>query len=444
MAQSLGLNLLARILADQRLSDFYLLKREYFIEGERESFDWVAQHVEEHGALPTIEFAVRRQRQSSLAAPDTTDPYGVWHTEYINRAMYNSFNSLLPEINRKLGDRDSRGAFTDVLNFVDNVQRINADAQRDMVRGHEVATEVINRLRELRSKHGMTGVPTGYKTIDAATHGYQGGDLIVFAARPGIGKSTLAIKTLLAAYRAGKVPMLVTMEMPRVQIFTRLMAMMGGMNMKTLRLGRLSTFGEYRLLDLQGQLQTSNTPMYIVEGQFKKNINDLTSLVLSVRPDILIVDGAYLLKLPYSDSRMPVWQRIGEIAERLKSLAMTNDIPVWTTFQINREGGKRTKAGHDPGVEHLMLADAIGQLASLVVGMFSDEGGDNPDAEVQRRLRSLKGREGENFQLSMNWQWDVMDFEEIVDPLDSIGERSEAEVIEMEESGEVFIEYDEE
>ena len=442
MAQTLGLNLLSRLLADARLSDFYLLRREHFTEGaERDCFDWLTRQLEEHGILPTVEFAIRKKK---LKAVDSEDPYGVWYTEYITRAMYGRFNTLLPELNKRLADRDTRGAFDQVLKFVDEAQIINADAQRDLFRGHEVAGEVIERLRELRGKHGLTGIPTGFPTVDEATHGYQGGDLVVFAARPGIGKSTLAIKTMLAAHNAGMIPMLVTMEMPRVQITTRMMAMMTGMNMKLLRIGQLSSFGEARLIAEQEAMRVSSHPLYIIEGQFRKNINDLAALVLSVRPHILIVDGAYLLKLPTVDARMPIWQRIGEIAEKLKSIAMTNNIPVWTTFQINREGGKKDKSGKDPGVEHLMLADAIGQLASLVVGMFSDEGGDNPDAEVQRRLRSLKGREGENFQLLMNWRWDTMNFEEIEDPLANMQVISEADVIRRENDGETGNETDSE
>ena len=410
MAQALGMNLIARILLDGRTSDFFQLKKEHFQDEEIQIYEAVDKHLKEHGILPTLEFF---QRHHELSAPDSEDPYGVWHQEYIDRALYNRFNDLIPSVQRKLAQQDARAALDETVDFVETAHSIRTDGQRDVTTGVQFGTEVIDEFRRLRGLHGMSGIPTDWATLDATTHGLQNGDLILFAARPGVGKSTVAAKLTVAAHSHGYIPLLVSMEMKRVQIGARILGMQAGINMKVLRSGHMTTLVENRMTEAVRRMEAATNPMYLIEGQFRKSVNDLYALVHSLEPNLVIVDGAYLLKLPGASARMPLWERMGEIAQILKSMSITCNIPVIGTFQINREGGKKDKHGKDTGIEHLQLSDALGQLASLVVGIFKDE--DTPDAEVDshRRLKILKGREGERGEFYINYNFNKMDFTEI-------------------------------
>jgi replicative DNA helicase len=413
MAQSVGLNLLAVLLSEGRTSDFYTLKREYFVKEEVSVYDWINTHVEQHGLLPTLRFTKKR---TSLRDPDSGDPYGVWQQEYINRAIYNRFNSLLPSVTKLLSEKKSSEALDAVLAFAENAQSIRTNGQQDISGIATLGEEVLEEFRRLRDKDGLTGVPTGYPSLDAATQGYQNGTLIVLAARPGIGKTTFAIRAMLKAHEAGKIPLFISMEMKRQQIGARLLAMASKVNLKVIRKGHLTTIAEEMLIRKTQELARMQ-PLYLLEGQFRKTINDIKALVQTLSPDILIVDGAYLLKLPNAPTNMPLWQRIGEVAERLNNIALTANIPVLATFQINREGGKVAKSGRrELGVEYLMLADAIGQLAHLVIAMLANENSEDPDADKQRILKTLKGREGEDAEILMNWNYERMLFNEVVDP----------------------------
>jgi replicative DNA helicase len=411
MAQSIGMNLLARLLLDGRSPEFFKLKRDYFIREELEVYDWLTKHVERHALLPSFSFARKR---TALRNPDSDDPYGVWHHEYLNRAIYNRFNELLPKVNKLLSERKSEEALDSVVSFVERAESIRTNGERDLVDIAKLGEEVLSEFTRARDKKGMIGIPTGYPSLDATTQGYQNGTLIVLAARPGVGKSTFAIKTMLEAHRNGRIPLFVSMEMKRAQIGARLLTMASGLNLKMIKGGHLTTFAEDKLIETTEELKAQQ-PMYVLEGQFRKTVNDLRALVQSLKPHILIIDGAYLMKLPHVTTRMSLWERIGEIAERLNNIGLTESIPVFATFQINREGGK-VKQGH-LGVEHLMLADAIGQLAHLVMAMLAPEGGDSPDAEKIRIVKTLKGREGEEAEFTINWDYERMDFSEILDPL---------------------------
>lgn len=411
MPQSLGLNLLAKTLVEGRLSDFHLLKREYFYEAEVEVYDWIAAHVDRHGELPSMSFTSRR---IDIAAPDSDDAYGVYYDDYIERAIYNRFNDISPELQRALTRRRATEALNLITQFVEDSHSVRTDGARDLVNAFQVGEEVLRELRRLRVMHGLSGVPTGWPTLDTITHGFQRGDLIIFAARPGVGKSTAMMRMAATARAHGHVPLLVSMEMPRVQILMRMFAEAAGIDLTTLQAGQMTTHAEQAIQRIVTDLENS-TPLYIIEGHFRKEIGEIASIVHSLRPNIVFIDGAYLLKLGTATSRMAKWEVVGEIAQSLKSLAMVTQIPIVASFQITREGAKRKG---EVGVEHIQLSDAIGQLASLVIGIFEDEGGDDPSAEVQRRLKVLKGRSGERGQWFINWRWDRMDFTEIVDQVD--------------------------
>ena len=397
MAQSLGLNLLAKVLTDNRLSDFYLLRGDYFYDEEREIYDWIEAHVHRHGSLPSMDFTARRV---GIEEPDSTDAYGVWFNEYIERAIYNRFSDTMPNIQQALNARRATDALNLVTQFVEDTHSIRTHGSQDLVTASQVGEEVMAELRRLRVVHGLSGIPTGYPTLDRITHGFQNGDLILFAARPGIGKSTVMMRMARFAHAAGYVPLFISMEMTRVQIMMRMFAEMAGVDMNALQTGELTTASEGRLVQIVQNVENRH-PFYIIEGQFRKDINEIASVVNSLRPNIIFIDGAYLLRLPNA-GRMAKWEIVGEIAQSLKTLGMVNQIPVIASFQITREGGK--KRG-DAGLEHLQLSDALGQLASLIVGIFDDEETDDSLLSTERRMKVLKGRAGERGQWFINWIW---------------------------------------
>jgi len=417
MAQSLGLNLLARILTDGRLSDFTSLKRDSFYKrAETKVYDWIAAHVERYGVLPSL-LLTRRKTQKGIAPPDTDDAYGIWFDDFIERAIFNRFNVMIPELQRMLSaqsGRRAREALDTLLNFSEEAQSIRTDGARDLVTATQVGREVLDHLRELRATHGISGITSGWRYLDEMTHGFQSGDLIIFASRPGIGKSTAMIEMARHAHSAGSVPLFVSMEMKRVQIGSRLFASATRTNMKWLKRGEMTSYMEEQLTEAVDQFE-ANTQFYFVEGQFRKKIGEIASLVNSLRPDILFIDAAYLLSIP-NTARMAKWEIVAEIAQALKNIAMLNNIPVIVSFQITREGGKK-KHDKDVSSEHLQLSDALGQLASLIIAIFEDEsgteGGASSEASLFRRFRVLKGREGERGQWQINWDFETMDFSEI-------------------------------
>lgn len=207
------------------------------------------------------------------------------------------------------------------------------------------------------------------------------------------GKTYVMSKAVVAGYLQDKVPMVVTMEMSAKQLARRQLGLLQQVSVTQIRLGRLSHWGEQKLRNGIVSLETEHEnghPFYILQGNLMTTVEDVGNYAKEMRPDVLYVDGAYLLmsNLKFGSK----WERISHTAEYLKSLALTLDIPVIATYQFNRKGGG--------SLANIGGADSVGQLASIVIGIETEsdteEGSVGGWSSVDYKiLEFLKGREGE-------------------------------------------------
>jgi len=206
------------------------------------------------------------------------------------------------------------------------------------------------------------------------------------------GKSYLMLKMALTAKLAGFFPLFVTMEMSPLQCARRVLAMHAGVPASLIRLGRLSCWGRDKLVSTvrwAGEAQENDRQFLLMRGSLTTTVEDVVLRVRELRPHIVFVDGAYLLRTrSKSEAR---WERVTETAEYLKMVASDFNIPLVASYQFNRRG-----AGSLGNIAH---ADAVGQLASIVIGMDDEEqSSTDPMSWGQRSyklLELLKGREGE-------------------------------------------------
>jgi replicative DNA helicase len=141
-------------------------------------------------------------------------------------------------------------------------------------------------------------------------------------------------------------------------------------------------------------------------------VEDLWNLAQTLNPDHIIVDGAYLLSHP--NPRLNRFDRVAENSRLLKSAVATNlGVPATCSWQFNREAAKKAKAkkGGDKGdLEDIGFADEIGQLSSLVLGLYQP---DSVETLHQRQIQIIKGRNGECSGFNINWDFRTMDFSEV-------------------------------
>ena len=216
----------------------------------------------------------------------------------------------------------------------------------------------------------LAPVPTGFAMKDELLGGgLQRSDLIVLAARPSLGKSTLALNIGRHAAGQGAVVGVFSLEMGKEQIGLRLLSSEANVNGHRLRLGLLSETEERRLLDAIGML--SDLPIYIDDTPIQGIVEmrgKASRLHAERGLDLLIVDYMQLISGGRTDNRV---QEMGEISRSLKAMARDMDIPVLACSQLSRAVEQRPT--HRPVLSDLRESGSIEQDADVVAFIYRED-----------------------------------------------------------------------
>ena len=289
-----------------------------------------------------------------------------------------------------------------------SVDQILDDAERAIFRVAEdrlrtgflpikiVAEGSLKAIEELTErKELITGISTGFLQLDELTAGFQPSDLIVLAARPAMGKTTLALNIAAqAALRHGKTAGIFSLEMSHQQVFFRLLCSEARVDAHRLRTGRVGRDDWQRIIKAFGGL--SEAPMYIDDtpgmGVMEMRAKS-RRLKLERGLDLLVVD--YLQLMRGRDRRDSRQQEISDISRSLKELAKELNIPVVALSQLSRAPEQR-HGDRRPQLSDLRESGAIEQDADVVLFLFREElyKRDDPDLKGKAELIIGKQRNG--------------------------------------------------
>jgi replicative DNA helicase len=209
-------------------------------------------------------------------------------------------------------------------------------------------------------------------SLDERTDGAQGGDFIVLAARPSVGKTFFMLNTALQAWRNGSKVLFVTMEMLAMQCMIRVAALNSGIPHSRIKTGRLSDFAVAELQRHVEIFRETDTFRFL-EAELVGSVEDVVLKIQEYQPDVVFVDGAYLLRNSDSLAR---WDRVMTVAEELKKCAMRQQIPVFASYQQGRAAVSRSGSGNESvrgSLGTIGYSDAPGQLATIALDMKDDE-----------------------------------------------------------------------
>jgi replicative DNA helicase len=259
------------------------------------------------------------------------------------------------------------------------------------------------------------GLMLGWPTLDKMTGGLSIGDLISFIGRPAMGKSWFMLYMALHAWSQGKVPMFVSMEMQPLIIQQRLLAIQAELPFSGLRDGALTTADYKKMKTLMLANKHGTTPFHVIDGNLTATVSDIYTLARQLKPDLVIIDGAYLLKHPTERDR---FKRVAENADLIKQqiCALAPTLCSWQ-FARPQKGNKSSKVKEAPTLDDIGYTDAIGQLSALVCGIMQPE---SAETTKQREVLILKGRNGEAGQFNVNWDFDfTTNFSEVTGELEA-------------------------
>jgi replicative DNA helicase len=230
-------------------------------------------------------------------------------------------------------------------------------------------------LEELESiaNHGggLTGVSTGFADLDAKTNGLHGGQLVVVAARPAMGKSTLALDFARhASIKNGQTSAVFSLEMSRIEIVMRLLSAEARVHLQNMRAGKMTDDDWARLAQRIGEV--TSAPLFIDDSP------NLTMMELRAkcrrlkqRNDLKLVVVDYLQLMTPSkrlDSRQ---QEVSDMSRSLKLLAKEINVPVVALSQLNRAAENR--GDKKPQLSDLRESGAIEQDADLVILLHRED-----------------------------------------------------------------------
>ena len=273
---------------------------------------------------------------------------------------------------------------TEVDTLVDQAQAeiyavTDGNAKEDYVSFSEALEETINEIDANSNRpDGVYGVPTDFIEFDELTGGLHGGQMIVIAARPGVGKSTLALDIARsAAIHHQMTTVFFSLEMSRTELAMRVLSAEGKISMGRLKKGDLDTEGWTNLATLQGRIDSA--PLFIDDSP-NMTLMEIRAKCrrLKQRNDLKLVVLDYLQLMCSGKKVESRKQEVSEFSRSLKLLAKELDVPVIALSQLNRGSEQRTDKR--PMVSDLRESGSIEQDADMVI-LLHREDMYNPDSE---------------------------------------------------------------
>ncbi|MGA0212587.1 MAG: replicative DNA helicase, partial [Flavobacteriaceae bacterium] len=268
---------------------------------------------------------------------------------------------------------------TDVFDLLDEAESKLYDVtQGNIKRSSESAQSLVleakRKIEEISKQDGLSGVSTGFEKLDKITSGWQPSDLIIIAARPGMGKTALTLSMARNIAVTKQIPVaFFSLEMSSVQLITRLISAETGLSSEKLRTGKLADH-EWQQLNVKVS-DLEKAPLYIDDTP-SLSIFDLRAKARRLSSQfgikLIIIDYLQLMVGTTSSKGGNREQEISTISRNLKALSKELDIPIIALSQLSRAVETRG------GVKRPMLADlresgAIEQDADIVTFIYRPE-----------------------------------------------------------------------
>ena len=270
------------------------------------------------------------------------------------------------------------------LNEELTVEQVIADAEsklfdvterqmsKELIPMREAVSDYFDRIEYLMAnRNHALGVPSGFKDLDKLLGGFQKSDLIIFAGRPGMGKTSFMLSAALNMARLGQRIAIFSMEMGVEQIVQRLISMESAINSQSLRLGQLTQQEWARFVHAAGNL--SKFPIYIDDSAALNPLELRTKCLRMQREhglDLVVVDYLQLMNAggTYENNRV---QEVSYISRNMKELAREFNVPILSAAQLSRAVEQRQDKR--PQLSDLRESGSLEQDSDIVMFLYRDD-----------------------------------------------------------------------
>ncbi len=363
----------------------YLRKEAFYVDAHQTIFSAISELSNDNKPIDILTVTEQLRKDGTLE--EVGGPYYI--TQLSNRVAssanieYHSHIVIQKHIQRQLitiageiGEKafeDTADAFQlldesekKLFEIKDESMTKNYDDVRDLI------NKAIKEIETLKSDvEGLTGVPTGFTGLDRITAGWQRSDLIILAARPGMGKTAFVLSMARnAAVLSKKSVAIFSLEMSSLQLTKRLISAEAELNADKLRTGKLE---DYEWQQLHSKISKIEEAKIFIDDTPALTVLDLKAKARRLKRhqniDMIVVDYLQLMRADEGNkSAGNREQEIGYISRSLKGLAKELDIPVIALAQLSREVEKRQDKR--PMLSDLRESGSIEQDADLVTFIY--------------------------------------------------------------------------
>lgn len=290
--------------------------------------------------------------------------------KYIQRSLIKISNEIIEE---------AYDETSDVFDLLDAAEsKLYEVTQGNIKRSTETAQSLViqakKKIQEISNKEGLSGIPSGFDKLDKLTSGWQPSDLIIVAARPGMGKTALTLSMARNMAVGQNIPVaFFSLEMSSVQLITRLISSETGLSSEKLRTGKLEKH-EWEQLNVKVK-DLEKAPLFIDDTP-SLSIFDLRAKARRLASQhgikMIVIDYLQLMTAGGSGKNGNREQEISTISRNLKALAKELEVPVIALSQLSR--AVETRGGSKrPLLSDLRESGAIEQDADIVAFIYRPE-----------------------------------------------------------------------
>ena len=364
-----------------------LHKDVFYVEAHQHIFEAIFQLFQEAQPIDllTVSNKLKMNEKLDIAGGDyylielTRKVGSSAHIEFHARIILQKFvQRSLIKISTEIIE-DSYADNKDVFDLLDDAEaKLYEVTQGNLKKSVETAQDLViqakQKIEEISNKDGLSGIPSGYDKLDKLTSGWQPSDLVIIAARPGMGKTALTLSMARNIAVNTNIPVaFFSLEMSSVQLITRLISSETGLTSEKLRTGKLEKH-EWEQLNVKAKALES-APLFIDDTP-SLSIFDLRAkarrLASQHKIKLIIIDYLQLMTAGSSQKGGNREQEISTISRNLKALAKELDIPVIALSQLSR--AVETRGGSKrPLLSDLRESGAIEQDADIVSFIYRPE-----------------------------------------------------------------------
>ncbi len=370
-------------------------------EKQRQVYQYIIKIKNEDGQLPTAKelrhkFKFVQEDDSSL------------RTNYLIAAFKDNWKrasllSLMHEVNSSVRKDDTLEAIKATNRKITEISGQFSSSQ-DVDLSTSVA-DVKKMCDETRARGGISGIPFPWDELNRVSGGLNDEDFILLCSRPKAGKTWIAMFILACCVRAGKRVLFISKDMSRRYIERRYVGLRARIPYKELKTGQLTTISMGKLQKLKNKLRWDKGKALLIEDDFttETGINFIDAKCEEHKPDIVIIDGVYLLADDNGATEERI--RLRAVSKDCKRLARRRKIPVLAIHQMTRD--KASKKTGEAGASGLYGSDGFLQDADLGIEIVATK---EMKQERRRKIVVFASREGEECSFSISFDIDNYDF----------------------------------